>query len=92
MFKWPDKDPDAVLDFGFDWEPWLEGDTLADSDWIVPEGIAKDPDKGDTFTDTDTTIWLTGGTEGEKYEVTNRITTAAGRIDDRTAVVKIRSK
>jgi len=92
MLKWPDKDPDALLDHEINWAAWLEGDTIAESDWIVPSGITKDPDKGDTFTDTVAVIWLSGGTEGEKYELTNRITTAAGRIDDRTASVKIRSK
>lgn len=92
MFKWPDKDPDALLDHEMNWAAWLEDDTIADSEWLVPAGITKDPDKGDTFTDTVTVIWLSGGTEGEKYELTNRITTAAGRIDDRTASVKIRSK
>lgn len=93
MFKaWPDKDPDAVLDFEMKWGDWLEGDTIANSEWIVPDGISKDPDKGDTKTDTTTVIWLSGGTEGEKYTLTNRITTAAGRIDDRSATVKIRSK
>lgn len=92
MFKWPDKDPDALLDHELNWTAWLDGDTIANSEWIVPDGITKDPVKGDTHTDTETVIWLRGGTEGEKYTLTNRITTAAGRIDDRSATVKIRSK
>lgn len=92
MLKWPDKDPDALLDHEMDWTEWLDGDTLAASEWIVPDGITKDSEKGDTFTATATVIWLSGGTEGEKYTLTNRITTAAGRIDDRSATVKIRSK
>lgn len=90
--KWPDKDPDAVLDHEMDWAEWLEGDTIAASEWIVPAGITKDPVKGDTFTDTAAVIWLRGGAIGQKYELTNRITTAAGRIDDRTGTIKIRSR
>ena len=39
---WDNKDPDAVLDYGFDWSAWLEaGDTIVTSEWIVPEGITK---------------------------------------------------
>lgn len=94
MLKWPDKDPDAVLDFDMKWGAWLDGDTIVSSEWIVPDGITKDPDKGDEISGagTEAIIWLRGGTEGEKYTLTNRITTAAGRIDDRSATVKIRSK
>lgn len=82
-----EKDPDAELDFGFDWETWLDGDTLATSTWIVPTGITKD---SDLFTIIGvTTIWLSGGTLREVYKVVNRITTIGGRTDDRTLVIKI---
>lgn len=91
---WPDKDPDALLDYEMEWGDWLDGDTISNSEWIVPAGITKDPVKGDRVSDagTETIIWLQGGTEGQKYILTNRITTAAGRIDDRTVTLKIRSK
>ena len=43
-------------------------------------------------TDTETLIWLSGGTEGESYDLLNRITTAAGRTRDQTCVLKIKTK
>lgn len=81
------KDPDAVLDYVIDWETYLDGDTIATSEWEVDDGITKDSDTNDTTT---ATIWLSGGTAGEDYEVTNRITTAGGRTDDRTIKIKIK--
>lgn len=85
-----EKDPDAVLDFGFDWEPWLDGDTLATSTWVVPSGITED---NSTFTVVGiAAIWLSGGTLYEVYRIVNRITTAAGRTNDRTLVIKMVAK
>ena len=82
------KDPDSTLDFGFDWEDWLDDvtDTIAASTWTVPAGLTKD---SDTFDDTTTTIWLSGGTAGTWYTCVNHITTAAGREDDRSLYIKV---
>ena len=84
-----DKDPDAKLDYEIDWTSWLNGDTIDSSAWIVPTGITKESDAHD---DTSTTIWLSGGSVGEVYNITNRITTAGGRIEDRTIVFTIEEK
>jgi len=86
------KDPDSVLDYSTDWSDWLSAsgdDTINSSIWIVPDGITKD---SDTFTDTDATIWLSGGTDGEKYNILNRITTIGNRTDDWTFTLKIKEK
>jgi len=84
------KDPDAVLDYTFDWSNWLTGgETIATSQWVVPSGITKDSEANDTTT---TTIWLSSGVAGSDYEITNRITTSGGRTDDRTFKVRVRSR
>ena len=84
------KDPDAVLDYAIDWSAWLpEGDTINTSTWTVPVGITAD---SDTHDGTSTTVWLSGGTSGENYELVNRVVTTGGRTDDRTIYVNIRQR
>lgn len=75
------KDPDAVLDYTIDWSTWLGDDTIATSGWTVPTGLTEDSDSNTTTT---ATVWLSGGTVGTVYTVTNEITTAGGRTDDRS--------
>jgi hypothetical protein len=89
MAKRIQKDPQAVLDYRVDWSAWLAGDTIVASTWILETGITNDLD---TYNATTAVIWLSGGTLGEIYTVTNRITTALGRIDDRTFLVEIKNK
>ena len=87
--RWPNKDPDAVLDYQVDWTSWLDGDTIATSTWVVPAGITEDSSSNTTLV---TTIWLSSGTVGDRYEVLNRITTDGGRTDDRTTVILVTEK
>lgn len=83
------KDPSAVLDYQVDWSTWLDGDTITTSAWVVPAGITETTS---TNTATTATIWLSGGTAGERYRVTNRIVTAGGRTDDRTITIRVEDK
>jgi hypothetical protein len=89
MLLWPPKDPDEVLDYGIDWASRLDTDTIATSTWIVPDGITQTDDSNTT---TATTIWLSGGTLGEAYVFTNRVTTAGGRTMDQSVKLKITAK
>lgn len=86
------KDPDATLDYAIDWSDWLDGDTIADSSWTASDGITIADDPAPSHTTTVATVWLSGGTLGGMYDVTNRITTAAGRIADRTIVIRVVSQ
>ena len=85
------KDPDANLDFSIDWTDWLDvvSDTISSVVWTVPSGITKTDESNTT---TVATIWLSGGTVGTKYAIVGRITTAAGRVDDRTIEIVIKQK
>lgn len=83
------KDPNAILDYRFDWSTWLDNDTIAASTWIAPDGITV---QSENETTTTATVWLSGGTLSRFYEVVNRVTTAGGRTDDRTLVVYIQDK
>lgn len=83
----PNKDPDEILDYTIDWpEDRIGTDTISASTWIVPVGITQN---SASFTDTSTTIWLSGGTEGERYDLVNRITTSGGRTVEQTISLKV---
>lgn len=90
------KDPGAKLDYGFDYSDWLyEGDSITTSSWTVePGGLDIDSEDHDS---TSTVVWLSGGTAGRTYRVTNRITTAepvstGGRIDERSIEIRVRER
>lgn len=81
------KDPDAVLDWVWDWNEWLdEGETIVSSEFITTVGLVIDSIGNTTKT---ATVWLSGGTAGQVYQVTNRITTTAGRTDDRSITIRV---
>lgn len=84
------KDPDAVLDYTFNWTTWL-----ADaSDEIVSYEVFADGVTVDSHfrIDGQVTAWVSGGTVGATATVTNRIVTSAGRTEDRTIKLFIRDR
>ena len=86
------KDPNAVLDYGFDWEDedyLASGETISTSTWTIPSGLTEGTSSN---SDTQTSVWISGGTEGTDYHIVNHIVTSAGREDDRTHVIKVRSR
>jgi hypothetical protein len=88
--KWPAKDPDEVLDYRVDWTKRLGRDTIETSEWPdAPDGITI---VTQTNTTKSTTIWLSGGTLGQNYTFTNRITTAGGRTMDQSVTLPIRAR
>ena len=92
------KDPDAVLDYKFDWKTnsngrgftdWLDTSETIASFVITPDaGIAVNSSE---LADTSTSVivWLSGGTAGTTYSVSCRITTSAGRVDERTITISV---
>ncbi len=83
------KDPDAVLDYVIDWDDWLGTDTIATSTWAAEAGITID---SDTNTNTTATVWLSSGTAGTEYIVTNEIVTAASRTDNRRLRIRVEER
>lgn len=80
------KDPDAVLDYSINWSAWLSTDTIDTSVWTADTGITVDSYSNTT---TVATVWMSGGTAGNQYAVTNSITTTAGREEDRTIYITV---
>lgn len=83
-----DKSPTAVLDYGVDWEDWLApvGDSIEESTWVVEDGISH---TNETVSPTVAGIWLSGGTTGTTYTVTNHIKTVQGREDSRITEIYV---
>jgi hypothetical protein len=85
-----EKDPDAVLDWIWDWSDWLDsGETITASVFTVSAGLVLNSDTSSTTT---ATAWLSGGTAGQPYSVANRITTSVGRIDERTITIRVTNR
>lgn len=89
MLSWNAKDPDEVLDYRLDWTDRLAGDTISTSVWAAESGITIDSDVHD---DTAATVWVSGGTHGTTYRMTNTITTAAGRTMQEVVLLPCVSK
>ncbi len=84
------KDPDAVLDYVVDWSDFLDDDTITGAPvWTMPAGLTKDSQSN---TGTTATAFISGGTAGNGYTVACKITTAAGRTDERSFVIVVRQK
>ena len=95
------KDPDAVLDYKFDWAASTNGN--GDSDWLasgetisshtvtVSTGLTKDS-SSITDTNTSVTVWLSGGTADADYTVTCQIVTSASRTDERSITIQCRAR
>lgn len=85
------KDPDAVLDYAVDFTEWLkplDGDTIASHEVIVT-GVTLTQS---AHSNTAVVFWVSGGTVGQPASAVVRITTYAGRIDDRTVFFKIKQR
>lgn len=93
------KDPEAVLDYKFDWRALTNGS--GKSDWLASgetitagytitaaTGITADSDSR-TDTNTSVTVWLSGGTAGETYTLECKIVTSASRTDERTMTIVV---
>ncbi|GGR51974.1 phage fiber-tail adaptor protein [Streptomyces roseolus] len=87
MRTW-EKDPQAVLDWMFDWSNWLAaGESISGTPVVtVDSGLTKDSQSNTT---TKVTCWLSGGTLGATYKVACRITTNQGRTDERTIAIRV---
>ena len=90
MAAWPDKDPNDKLDYTIDWSAALtEGDTIVASEWTISEELVFSNMSFDT---TKTIVWLAEGVEGVKYTLTNKVTTFAGRVIERSVLLKVKSR
>lgn len=86
MRTW-DKDPNASLPWSFDWTDWLVADTITGVPVVtVDAGLTSG---GQSNTTTKVFITLSGGTVGQSYKVSCKITTTAGLIDERSFLIRV---
>ena len=95
------KDPQAVLDYKFDWKALTNGsgpsDWLASSETISSFVITADAgltvnSSSQTDTNTSVTVWLSGGTDGIEYSLACKIVTSSARTDERTVTISVRNR
>lgn len=84
--QWTSKAPTDVLDYELNWTRWLGTDTIATSSWEVPVGVTKESESNSTKR---AVIWLSGGTTGQSYTLTNTITTAGGRTRSQDVILPV---
>ncbi len=89
MKRWY-KDPDSVLDYLVRWIEWLDsGDTISTSSWVIEDDdgtLVIDSDENTTIT---TTVWLSAGTNGITYTLTNTVVTAGARTIEKSFTLTI---
>jgi hypothetical protein len=86
------KDPNEVLDYSFDWSDWLsESEEINTSTWINPDSITINTS---AKTATSSVVWVSGGTAGKTYRLTNRIVTTNNptRTEDRTLTIEVQER
>ena len=82
-----DKDPGAKLDYAVDWTAQLQAsETISTSTWTVPTGLTK---VSEAISGGKAIVWLSGGTVGVAYSVTNHIITNQSREDERTIPIVV---
>ena len=85
------KDPNAVLDYTFDWTEWLDDLTDTIASRVVTPGTGLTLDS-DAIAGKKVIAWVSGGTAGTTYTLACRITTAGGRTDERTIYIKVKER
>jgi hypothetical protein len=89
--SFPNKDPEEVLDYTLDWFKRLgTSDVITSSVWAVDgTGLIID---SDTFSTTQTTLWLSAGVLDASYLLTNHIVTEGGREMEQSVKIRIKHK
>lgn len=78
---WVEHDPASNLDYGLNWLDWLAGDTIVSSNWAASDDLDLSQSE---INGAVTSTYVTGGTVGNDYRLTNTVTTQAGRTGVRS--------
>jgi hypothetical protein len=101
-FRWPNKDPDEILDYSVDWSRFLNGATITTCVWSVDDSTGTKTtitagntvngvqNVAQTISGNVTTINLGLGTNNTEYKIYCRITDNSGNVAER--VIRLRVK
>lgn len=84
------QDPTARLTYSVSWAAFLTaaGDTADSAVWVAPDGVTIEDS---AITDGVHVGTISGGTIGSTYEITSRLTTVGGLVQDQSFAVSIAS-
>lgn len=103
-FRWPNKDPDELLDYSIDWSRFVGVATISSDAWYVEDsaGVKTLITAGQTVNGIQnvsqtvsgaiTTINLGLGTNNTEYKFTCRMTDSTGSIAERTVRLRIKEQ
>jgi len=86
------KDPGATLDYSINWGGgYLQsGESLSSSIWtIFPTDMTQSSASNTAST---ASITVSGGSAGQIYQLSNRITTSQGRTDERSITIRVEQR
>jgi hypothetical protein len=87
------KDPASRVDYSIDWAPYLDGQTIAASEWIAEPAEANGLTIGDErFDAARSAASFSGGAIGHVYSVSNRVTLSDGSIDERSICLRVEQR
>lgn len=82
-----EKSPTSTLDYTLDWSQYLQdGQTITASSWSADSGVTVE---NDIKTSNSTTVFVSGGSTGDQYFVSNTITTNDDLVVTRSFILKI---
>lgn len=87
------KDPDAAVDYLFDWSTdYLGSRTLVSSSWRISPADAGLVVAAEVARDRQTIVTLSGGRVGHVYRITNHIVLSDGRRDERSLTLRVEDR
>jgi len=87
-----DHDPQARLDYGWDWASWLgDGETIT-AHTVTASGAGGVVVESSAVIGGQVVAWISGGVVARQSSVTVHIVTSEGRADDRTLRLDVKER
>jgi len=103
-FRWPNKDPDELLDYSIDWSRFIGAASISSAVWYVEDSAGVKTliaagavvngiqNVSQTISNAITTINIGLGTNNIEYKFTCRITDSTGSVAERAVRLRIKEQ